>query len=213
MRHIWRALIWIAIVGGVGVGVARLVAIRWWRVPVNDPYLEASIAPTLRGGDLIILWRLSPPHVGDLALCPEPRKPDRVVIGRIAAIEEENLEIKGANAFLNGRRMQVEQACLEDRFTTLDPQTRIPVEQRCELEQMGTRLHQRGEVTETPPENVTQPAIEKGQVFLLSDNRQYPYDSRDYGTVERATCKETVLFRLVGKAGFSDVASRLTYIH
>jgi signal peptidase I len=213
MRHVWRALIWFAIVAGVVIGIARLVAIRWWRVPLNDPYLQASVAPTLQGGDLVILWRLSPPHVGDLTLCPEPQKPNRIVIGRIAAVEEESLEVKGANAYLNGRRLPVEQSCLEGRFTTLDPQTRIPVEQRCELEQMGTRLHQRGEITQTPPENVTQPTIEKGRVFLLSDNRQYPYDSRDYGLVERTTCKETIVFRLVSKAGFKDVASRLTFIH
>jgi signal peptidase I len=213
MRHIWRWLIWIGIVLGVVVGIARAVAIRWWRVPSNDPYLEASIAPTLRGGDLIILWRASPPHTGDLVLCPEPKRPDRVVLGRIAAVEGESLEVNGGDAFLNGHRIAVEQACLEDSFTTRDPQTKIPVEQRCDMEQMGARLHSRGNVKETPPEKVTQPTIPEGQVFLLSDNRQFPYDSRDYGLVERATCKETVVFRLVSRAGFKDVANRLTLIH
>ncbi|MGC4093576.1 MAG: S26 family signal peptidase [Polyangiaceae bacterium] len=146
-------------------------------------------------------------------MCPEPKKPGRIIIGRIAAVAGESIEVNGSSAFLNNRRMQVEQTCLEDRFTTLDPQTRIPVEQRCDLEQMGTRLHQRGNTTETPPEKVTHPDIEPGQAFLLSDNRQFPYDSRDYGTVERKSCKETVVFRLVSKAGFGDVANRLTFVH
>jgi signal peptidase I len=213
MRHLWRWLIWIGVVLAVVVGIGRAVAIRWWRVPSNDPYLEASIAPTLRGGDLIILWRASPPHSGDLVLCPEPKRPERIVIGRIAAVDGETLEVNGSDAFLNGRRIQVEQACLEDHFTTLDPQTQIPVEQRCDLEQMGSRLHQRGNVKETPPDKVTQPEIEADHVFLLSDNRQFPYDSRDYGTVERKTCKETVVFRLWSKQGFKDVANRLMFIH
>lgn len=213
MRTLWRWLIWIGIVVGVVIGVARAFAIRWWRVPANDPYLEASIAPTLRGGDLILLWRASPPHLGDLALCPEPKHPERVVIGRVAASEGETLIVDGAQAFLNGRRYPVEQSCLDDRFTTLDPQTRIAVEQRCQLEQIGSRLHQRGEIRETPPEKVTQPDIPPGHVFLLSDNRQFPYDSRDYGTVERSVCKETVVFRLVSKAGFRDVANRLMFVH
>ena len=213
MRHLWRWLIWIGVVLAVVVGIGRAVAIRWWRVPSNDPYLEASIAPTLRGGDLIILWRASPPHSGDLVLCPEPKRPERIVIGRIAAVDGETLEVNGSDAFLNGRRIQVEQACLEDHFTTLDPQTQIPVEQRCDLEQMGSRLHQRGNVKETPPDKVTQPEIEDDHVFLLSDNRQFPYDSRDYGTVERKTCKETVVFRLWSKQGFKDVANRLMFIH
>ena len=213
MRSLWRWLIWIGIVVGVVIGIARAVAIRWWRVPENDPYLEASIAPTLRGGDLIILWRASPPHLGDLALCPEPKHPDRVVIGRIAAMEGDSISVEGADAFIKGRRYPVEQTCLEDRFTTLDPQTRIPVEQRCELEKIGSRLHQRGELKETPPEKVVHPDIQAGHVFLLSDNRQFPYDSRDYGVVDRSTCKETVVFRLVSKSGFGDVANRLTFIH
>ncbi|MFZ5889866.1 MAG: signal peptidase I [Myxococcota bacterium] len=209
----WRWLFWIALVVGVVIGIARAFAIRWWRVPSNDPYLEASIAPTLRGGDLIILWRASPPHSGDLVLCPEPKKPERVVIGRIAAQEGESIEVDGATAHLNGRRLQVEQTCLEDRFTTLDPQTRIPVEQRCELEQIGSRLHQRGEIKETPPQKVSYPEVPAGHLFLLSDNRQFPYDSRDFGPVERKTCKETVVFRLVSKAGFSDVKNRLMFVH
>jgi hypothetical protein len=48
---------------------------------------------------------------------------------------------------------------------------------------------------------------------LVSDNRLFPFDSRDYGPVERSTCAETVLFRLVGRDGFFDVGRRFTYIH
>jgi len=46
----------------------------------------------------------------------------------------------------------------------------------------------------------------------VSDNRQYPYDSRDFGPVSRETCTEKVFFRLVGAGGFYDSETRNQYI-
>ena len=54
--------------------------------------------------------------------------------------------------------------------------------------------------------------VPSGHVYLVSDNRQFPWDSREFGPVERTTCAETVFFRLVSKDGFFDVANRLTVI-
>lgn len=211
MRGFWRFLIWSALIVAVLIGFARVVAIRWWRVPSQDPWLEASIAPTLRGGDLILLWRLTAPHSGDLVFCPEPKHPERAVIGRIAAVAGETLEIDGDQLKVNRRRASTESNCYEDTFTAVDPQTRTLVEQRCEMEELGSRLHMRGNrVREADPPTTV--SVENGHVYLVSDNRQLSYDSRDYGPVERATCKEKVFFRLVGKAGFKDPKTRLTFI-
>jgi signal peptidase I len=211
MRAFWRFLIWSALVIGVLIGVARLVAVRWWRVPSQDPWLEASIAPTLRGGDLILLWRLTTPHTGDLVLCPEPKHPERAVIGRIAGVAGEQLEIDGDDLKVNRRRVTTEGDCYEGSFTIVDPQTHALVEQHCDMEELGARLHQRGSRNRAPDPK-TNVSIENGQVFLVSDNRQLSYDSRDYGPVDRATCKETVFFRLVGRAGYKDQKSRFTFI-
>jgi hypothetical protein len=66
------------------------------------------------------------------------------------------------------------------------------------------------------PENESPPdvtmAVGVGQILLLSDNRLFPYDSRDFGLVERETCTERVVFRLTGREGFEDVDTRLTLI-
>lgn len=213
MRKLLRFVLTLLILAGILVGVGRAFAIRWWRIPSDDPYLEASIAPTLRGGDLIVLWRFSPPRFGDLVLCPEPKAPDREVIGRIAGVEQDSVEVHGHNVRINGRRIKTEGDCYEEQFTVTDPQTGQEVEQRCDREVLGSRLHSRGNLgpKDTPAE--VKAAVGEGQVFLLSDNRLYPYDSRDYGPVERSTCKETVVFRLVGARGFSDVRTRLSFIH
>ena len=103
MQKLLRFLLWTALIVGVLVGIARATAIRWWRIPEGDPYLEASIAPTLRGGDLIILWRLTPPKFGDLVLCPEPGTPERMVVGRIIGDPGDKVRIEGARVVVNGR--------------------------------------------------------------------------------------------------------------
>ena len=84
MRKVLRFLLWTAIIVGAIVGLARATAIRWVKIPMGDPYLEASIAPTLRGGDTVILWRLTKPGFGDLVVCPEPDAPvDPAVHGQL----------------------------------------------------------------------------------------------------------------------------------
>lgn len=214
MRKLARFLLILAVLASVLVGIARAVAIRWWQVPDDDPYLEASIAPTLRGGDRVLLWRRTAPMFGDLVVCPEPGKPDRVVIARIAGVDGDTVEVKGTNVFVNGRRARTEGSCAESPFRVVDPDPRTsdPVEQPCEREELGSRVHLRGNAIASRPLADVKMAVGEGQVFLLSDNRLFPYDSRDFGLVERATCTEKVVFRLTGKAGFGDVQSRLTFI-
>lgn len=213
MPKFLRNLVIAALAIGVPVGLARLTAVRWWRVPDDDPYLEASIAPTLRGGDWVLLWRLTPPHRGDLALCPEPKvTPERPVIGRIVGIGGDNVEITGTALRINRRSADTEGRCPTDKFTTADPQNGILTEQQCDMEEVGSRVHQRGNVPPQRPSEPVTTSVPPGQAFLLSDNRLFPYDSRDFGLVQQDSCKERVMFRFVGKAGFGDVASRFTFI-
>jgi hypothetical protein len=62
------------------------------------------------------------------------------------------------------------------------------------------------------PKNQSSVDVSEGEVWLASDNRFLPYDSRDYGSVELESCKETIVFRLVSALGFFDVDKRLTFI-
>jgi signal peptidase I len=214
MRKIFKFVVWVAFLGGALVGVLRLTFIRWWRVPSNDPYLTASISPTLRGGDLILLWRGSKPGFGDLVLCPEPKRTERVVIGRLVGEGNDEIKVSGSTITLNGRRQISIGNCAERTFVESDPETRIEVEQYCDLEELGGGTHQRGNAEPHPlraPEVSTK--VPPGHVWLVSDNRLYPYDSRDFGAVDRDTCKETVFFRLVGGKGFFDVERRNQFIH
>jgi signal peptidase I len=210
MRKMFRFLFWVALVTTALVGVARATAIRWWRVPQADRYLTASISPSLRGGDLVLLWRLTPPTLGDLVLCPEPNHPERVVVGRIAAHGRDHVEVVGANVSRNGHRYTVDSNCAQRVFTESDPETAVQLEQSCSIENVNGVTSLRGELNSAapPPKDVPDTQVPRDALWLVSDNRQYPYDSRDFGPVPLDSCHEKVFFRLVSAAGFGDADHR-----
>jgi signal peptidase I len=213
MSKLVRFVLWISILGGAVVGLLRLTAIRWWRVPMDDPILGASITPTLREGDLILLWRATPPRFGSLVLCPDPEEPGRVVIGRIVGEPGDTVTINGDDVSVNGKRADTEFVCDENTFKVVDPNTGSEVRQRCQIEAIGGVSHQRGAIDgDSPALQVSEREVGEGRVFLLSDNRVYPFDSRHYGAVETAGCTESIFFRLVSRAGFLDMENRFTYI-
>lgn len=212
MRALGRWLLWTLVAFAVVLGILRATAIRWWRIPADDPYLDASIAPSLHGGDLVLLWRLTPPSLGSLALCPEPGHPERVAIGRMVGEERNEVRIEGSHVFVNGRVCSTEGSCANEHFSVKPPGGGAEVEERCRIEVMHGLTHLRGEAEATADLAAADVQLKPGQVALVSDNRRYPYDSRDYGPVDRSTCHETIFFRVVGPKGFFDAADRFQYV-
>jgi signal peptidase I len=209
-----RGSLWAIFILGLLVGLARFTALRWWKVPDNDADLVASIAPSLGPGDWVILWRLTGPGFGDLVLCPDPEDPSEIVLGRIAAEGGDTLSVQDdGNLETNHVRARTESACKEPTFRVDNPRSGEQVELRCDIETLGGVHHKRALV----PAGGSRPTsidtkVEPGNVFLLSDNRVYPFDSRDFGAVPVQSCSETVVFRLVSRLGFSHVATRLSWI-
>lgn len=212
MRSLLRFLVWTAIILGSLIGLARATAIRWWQVPMDDPWLGTSVAPTLQPGDWVILWRLTRPSEGDLVRCPEPRAPERIVLGRVLGTANDDISFERGLIKVNGRSLPTERGC--DEFEIAHPKTGEPFRQGCGVEDLGGRLYMRGNLI---PELAAVPSmkgktVEPGQFFLVSDNRQFPFDSRDFGTVEAASCKETVIYRLWGKRGYFDQSRRFDLV-
>lgn len=208
-----RFLVWAAIILGLFLGVLRAVAIRWFWLPTDDPVFEASIAPTLTGGDLIVAARVTRPVFGDLVVCPEPEAPERYIIGRIVGEGGDKVRLTNGAVFVNDKGFQSERRCDPSEFTLIDPNSDEEIEQACYWEALANHLHMAGSVAgfKVPSED-REFEVEEGTFFLLSDNRLFPYDSRDYGLVEVESCKETVVARIVSAKGWMDAGRRLDYI-
>jgi signal peptidase I len=210
-----RFIVFTALVLGVIVGALRLTCLRWWQVPEDDPDLAASVAPTLRAGDWIILWRGTTPGFGDLVLCPDPEEPEEVVIGRVAAEAGDDLVVGDDGSLrVNGVRIRPESKCNVPTFTVQHPRNGDDIELRCDVESLGGHYHQRALVPQKAPLRPVgvKRHVGAGTAFLISDNRYLPFDSRDFGPVPQASCRETVIFRLVSRLGFAHVESRLSWI-
>ena len=209
-----RNTFWVLAFLGVLVGLARLTCLRWWRVPEDDPTLTTSLAPTLRPGDWVILWRLTPPGFGDLVLCPDPEEAGEIVIGRIAGEGGDSVAVDEDGALrVNNIRASSELRCKQTTVEVSHPRSGDPVELNCDIEVIGGVHHQRA----LRPQGGLKPMpikakVPAGELYLLSDNRYYPFDSRDYGTVPQSSCGERIFFRLVSRLGFTDVSSRLSLI-
>jgi signal peptidase I len=213
MRTLLRFLLWTMLILGLLGGLLRLTILRAWRVPNNDPVLEASLRPTMRGGDLVLLWRLTQPTFGDLVMCPEPEAPGRVVVGRIVGEAGDTVKIESGEPTINGEPFKNERMCDPRDFVTIDPDDGTEVTQQCDWEVIANRVHMRGTIGgHKPPRNYSEVDVPPGHVYLLSDNRLFPYDSRDYGPVPREGCKETAVFRLWSKDGWVDKDARFTLI-
>jgi signal peptidase I len=212
VQGFYRFAAWALLIFAGLVGLLRATALRWWQVPIGDPELEASIAPTLRGGDWVLVWRLTRPALGDLVVCPDPSDPTNVVMGRIVAEANDHVLLQGTDVQVNGKEFDIEYNCTIRTFDVVDPDSLKEVQLYCDMEDVGENLHMRGygESKKDALKFVKQ--VGSGEVFLLSDNRSHPFDSRHFGTLDRRTCTEKVFFRLVSSGGFFDAANRLTMI-
>jgi signal peptidase I len=209
-----RTVMGCVLIAALLIGIARVTAIRWWKVPENDPDLSSSLAPSLSPGDWIVLWRLTEPGYGDLVLCPDPQEAEEVVVGRIAAKGGDSLLIREDGQLeVNNTRARSERSCKEPSVMVENPRSGDQVELPCDVETLGGVHHKRARVIpgglKPRPMLVT---VKAGDVFLVSDNRYYPFDSRDYGPVPRASCRESVLLRLVSRQGYFDSEARLSLI-
>jgi signal peptidase I len=212
MGALRRWLLWTLISTGVICVFLRVTAIRWWKVPEGDPYLEASIAPSLAAGDWVLLWRMTPPALGALVLCPEPKHPERFVVGRMLGEERNRVKVDGTRVYVNEKLQPSEGNCADDHFKVTPPAGGAEVEVRCSMEVASGIIHPRGEAEATAELPLYEVELHSGEVALVSDNRRYPYDSRDYGPVERTTCTDTVFFRIIGPGGFFDASRRFQYV-
>lgn len=212
MEKWFKGLLWTAGVLAVIAGILRLTVLKEWTVP-DEPVLGASAAPTMAAGDTVLLLTRGTPTFGELVRCTDPEDPTKFVVGRIAGVEGDLVETQGAAVIVNGRNYRGESACPKPTFTVPHPSSGSDVTLNCDVVEMGGGWHYRGSNPKPFHGTVTHTQVGSGMVFVLSDDREFHDDSRDFGTLPRESCKERPFFRLWGKSGWADDVHRLMYLH
>jgi signal peptidase I len=212
VTSVYRFLAWTLVLCAGLFGILRATAIRIWQVPVGDAELGASLEPVLTAGDWVILWRLTPPRVGSLVVCPDPDDANNWVVGRLMARASDTVILDKGLVTVNTHTYTGEHSCTDRKFTVINPDNGEPVELNCDVERVADVLHPRLTAAFVAITRKFETKVKRGHVFLVSDNRAFPFDSRHFGTVPEDTCGETAIFRLVGERGFFDVERRFTRV-
>ncbi len=211
MRKLLNGLLWIAGTLLVIAVVLRALVLDVWKVP-SDPVLAASVAPSLAAGDTVIVLTRGTPGFGELVRCPDPEARGGYIVGRIAGVPGDTVEIDHNTLVVNGTRYDAESACAEPKVTIAEPSTGKEIELSCDMVMMGSGLHLRAVGRRPPLERRRRVDVQPGTVFLLSDNRSYHDDSRDFGLQPQAACNQRIVFRLWGSGGWGDDQRRLTFV-
>ena len=212
MRALWRFLLWFAGIVSIVLLALRLTVAETWKVP-DDDVLALSIAPSLDAGDLVVLWRGGERSFGELVRCTDPEDAQRWVVGRVAGLEGDVVELDGAGILkVNGTRYGTSDACTTSSFVLTDSKGNT-FQATCSRVEMGGGWHFRARVAGRSPDRPTTHEVGPGRVYLVSDNRTLHDDSRDFGAIDVESCREAVVFRLWGREGFLGSSKRFEYIH
>ena len=210
MRLWFRVLGWLVFLIAVPALVLYAFFFDIWVVSKDDPLLSASIEPTLSAGDVVVVTRHTTVSYGELERCDDPEVPGRFVIGRAMAHSGDSVDVNDEMVLIDGKRNPSPRACEHPTMVLRDPQTDDDVVLACSVEEFGagTYLALRAREHPEPP---TKAKAESGRWFLVSDDRHFHLDSRDFGQVQPAACQH-IVFRLVGAAGIGDSEKRLTVV-
>ena len=211
MRKLLQFLAWIA--GGlVVIGVIlRLTLFESWTIP-DDPWLAASLQPTLGAGDTVLVLVRGTAGFGDLVRCPDPEDSNRFIVGRIVGVAGDKVELTGRTLLVNGKPFNASEACTEHTVLIKHPETGHEMEIECSRVELAGGWHFRGVLPKPSNREDVKKDVGEGNVFLMSDNRDLHDDSRDFGTLPHASCNQRIVFRLWGPAGWSDSVRRMTVI-
>jgi signal peptidase I len=210
MGKLLRGLFWVAAVVLV-IGVfARVVLLDAWTLP-DDDKTSAAVAPSLAGGDTILYMKRNKPAFGDLVRCSDPDDPTRFVVARVAGLGGDVVETNGRELTVNGKRYIGEMACAQAKVSIPHPTSGSTVDIVCDQVEMAGHPHLRGSSDKVTVYSATKTTVGDGMVFLLSDDRSYHDDSRDFGTVPASSCTGRIVFRLWGKEGWND-NRRMTFV-
>jgi signal peptidase I len=210
MGSVWRFIAWVTVIVGALSAIGYYTYADVWRIPTDDARFLVSIEPTLRGGDVVLTSRHGTPVVGNLVRCVDPDEPRRWVVGRLVGPSGSEIKVTEQGFSYPGSREAADTACEPQRIT--NPSNGDEIELGCRSNEFAgltyqTLVRTEGVVADHP----LQVRVPVGKSYLMSDDRYFHLDSRDFGSVPEASCQH-IFFRLWSAGGFSDGAHRFTLL-
>jgi signal peptidase I len=175
---------WLLILVGIA-GVITFVVFDIWSVP-DDEKVALSLEPNVHSGDTLLVLRAGTGAAGHLVRCADPGGRG-FVVARLVASNGERVAFGRENVSVDGRST-TSRVCDGAPFVFLKhPATGREAKMHCSIEEMnhGTAVLTAADFPDPDRSYVSEP----GRGFLVSDNRHFHHDSRDFGQVDLATCR------------------------
>jgi signal peptidase I len=165
----------------------RTVFLEAFRVPVASNY------PTILPGDRFIAnkiaYKSTDPQRGDLVVFVNPEDRRQNYIKRLVAVAGETVEIKNGEVYVNDQKLSRKKL---PRSTLDNIRIKVkgePLEGDVYEETNGDAKYKIFLADNEPPGDFTKMTVPRHHCFVLGDNRNLSYDSRNFGPVLLATIK------------------------
>ncbi len=152
---------------------------------------DDAMAPTIFGGDTVLVWRTTSFDHGDVLLCRHPRRAGSWIIGRVIGKPGMSVALERGQLVINGQRVDRD---FQGEFRVEDQQARQVATFSHGVENLGEVHHLFMARTDR---NLTLRPVERiNGFYLLHDNRTWNGDdSRTLGPLAHTDCTGTVFMR------------------
>jgi signal peptidase I len=183
--QLFKLFLFVLALALIAVGI-----LRWQYVDVVT-ISHDGMAPTIFGGDKVLVWRTTEYDHGDIILCRHPRRDDAWVVGRIIGRPGMSVSLSREQLVINGQTVSRD---FQGTFQFEDQQSHAMAPFRWGVEELGEVDHffmEREQRT-----IAMRPVSDLTGFYLLSDNRTYVgEDSRTFGPVPHIRCTGRVFMR------------------
>jgi len=180
------------LLGVIAVILGIIAAVlRWQYVDVVTVATDA-MAPTMFGGDQVLVWRSRDFDHGDMILCRNPRRAGNWIIGRIIGRPGMSVDLQREQLVINGQTVGRDfqgEVQFEDQNTHAQVPFVWGVEELGEVDHLFMEREER--------RLTMRPVASSTGFYLISDNRTWVgEDSRTLGPVSDTDCVGWVFMRL-----------------
>ena len=154
-----------------------------------------SMIPNIIPGDIFIFRTVGLLGTGDVAVCRNPEDPSSLVVGRIIGVPGDTVSIRNNHITKNGHVVHhnfTEPIMYFD--TTTEEVMKYVV--RTADEKVGGVLLKAAFMDTSRGANFREVTVPQESFFLLGDNRNMAYDSRNFGMVPITDCLGEAVFIL-----------------
>jgi signal peptidase I len=167
----------------------------------------ASNYPTILPGDRFIAnkiaYKSTDPKRGDMIVFANPEDRRIIYIKRIVAIAGETVEIKNGDVYINDQKLQ-RQKLPESTLDNIRIKIRgEELEGDVYEETNGSAKYKIFLADHRPPGDFAKLTVPEHHCFVLGDNRNLSYDSRNFGSVLLATVKGRAYYLYFPAKGWS----------